>query len=138
VQIIKPLTFMNLSGRTVRAAMKWFKSDVMDLLVIYDDLDLPFGEIRLRQKGSPAGHNGLTSVIEHLGTQEVPRLRVGIGRPAIGDTTSYVLSRFRPDQEADLPHVINHASDAAQHWVERGIHDAMGKFNGVNILSVDE
>jgi peptidyl-tRNA hydrolase, PTH1 family len=138
VIILKPLTFMNRSGRSASAAMRWFKTDLEDLLVIYDDLDLPFGEIRIRPKGSPAGHNGLSSIIEHLGSQEVPRLRVGIGRPPHGDTISYVLSRFRPEEEADLPVVLNHASNAVLHLLEHGIHDAMGRYNGVNILAVED
>lgn len=138
LMVLKPLTFMNLSGRSVAAAARWFNTELDDVLVIYDDLDLPFGEIRLRTKGSPAGHNGLSSVIAELDSQEVPRLRVGIGRPSAGNSTSYVLSRFNPEEESELPHILNHASDAAIHWLTHGIDDAMGKFNGVNVLIVDE
>jgi peptidyl-tRNA hydrolase, PTH1 family len=138
VLILKPLTFMNRSGQSVGAAMRWFKSDLQDLLVIYDELDLPFGEIRIRPKGSPAGHNGLASVMDALGTQEIARMRVGIGRPPHGDTTSWVLSRFRPEEEADLPLVLNHASDAVLHLLEHGIEDSMGRFNGVNVLAREE
>lgn len=138
IEILKPLTFMNRSGQSVSAAMRWFKVELTDLLVVYDDLDLPFGEIRVRAKGSPAGHNGLSSIIEQVGSQEVPRIRVGIGRPPHGDTTSYVLSRFHPAEEVDLPYVLNHAADAVIHCLQHGIHDAMSKFNGVNVLSAPD
>ena len=133
VILVKPMTFMNLSGRSVSSALRWYKAQVSNLLVIYDDLDLPFGEIRLRPKGSAAGHNGLSSVVELLGTEEVPRLRVGIGRPSVGDTRSYVLSRFTREEEADLELVIDHAADAVVHWLQEGIAAAMNRYNGVNV-----
>lgn len=132
--VLKPLTYMNRSGQSVSAALRWFKTDLEELLVIYDDLDLPYGEIRLRRQGSPAGHNGLGSIIEQCGSREVPRLRVGIGRPSSGDTVSYVLSRFRPEEREELGTVVDHAADAAIAWFEGGMDEAMSKFNGVNIL----
>jgi peptidyl-tRNA hydrolase, PTH1 family len=132
--ILKPQTFMNRSGNSVSQALNWFKLDLDETLIIYDDLDLPFGEVRLRRKGSPAGHNGLSSVIEQCGSQEVPRLRVGIGRPSHGDTVSYVLSRFSKEEEQDLPAVIDHAADAVLTWIEADIDEAMGRYNGVNVL----
>src|SRR5690606_28245834 len=89
----KPQTYMNLSGIAVAQAARWYRVPTERILIIYDDLDLPFGRIRLRPGGSSAGHKGLQSVIEHLGTDRVPRLRVGIGRPAHGSCVSYVRSR---------------------------------------------
>lgn len=133
--VLKPLTYMNRSGQSVSAALRWFKSDLEDLLVIYDDLDLPFGEIRLRRRGSPAGHNGLSSIIEQCGSQDIQRLRVGIGRPSSGDTVEYVLSRFRPEERAELGTVVDHAADAAIAWFQEGMDEAMGKYNGVNVLA---
>jgi peptidyl-tRNA hydrolase, PTH1 family len=134
VTILEPQTFMNRSGNSVGQALQWFKLELDELLVIYDDLDLPFGEIRLRRKGSPAGHNGLSSIIQQVGSQDVPRLRVGIGRPSHGETVSYVLSRFSKEEEQELPTVVDHAADAVISWIEDGIDDAMRRFNGVNVL----
>ena len=138
VMLLKPMTFMNLSGRSVVQAVRWFDVEPEDLLVVYDDLDLPFGEIRLRARGSAAGHNGLSSIVEQMGSSDVPRLRVGIGRPSVGQSRSYVLSRFRPDEEAELPHVLDHAADAILHWLEHGLTETMNRFNGVNVLASEE
>ena len=134
VLVLKPQTFMNRSGASVSRALNWFKLELDQLIVIYDDLDLPFGEVRLRRRGSPAGHNGLSSIIEQCGSQDIQRLRVGIGRPTVGDTVSYVLSRFNPEEERDLPTVVDHAVDALLFWLDYGLDEAMGRFNGVNVL----
>jgi len=125
----KPQTFMNLSGTAVAQAARWYRVPTERILIIYDDLDLPFGRIRLRPGGSSAGHKGLQSVIEHLGTDRVPRLRVGIGRPEHGSTVSYVLSRFRPEEERVLPDVIALAANAALSWYKDGIDAAMNMYN---------
>jgi peptidyl-tRNA hydrolase, PTH1 family len=139
IGLLRPQTFMNRSGTSVSQTLNWFKVDPLDnLLVAYDDLDLPFGEIRLRRKGSAGGHNGLTSIIEQLGTTEVQRLRIGIGRPSRGDTVSYVLNRFSKEEEADLGLVIDHAADAALMWLTQGLDETMGRFNGTNVLAVPE
>jgi peptidyl-tRNA hydrolase, PTH1 family len=138
IALLKPQTFMNRSGNSVGQTCRWFKVELEQLLVIYDDLDLPFGEARIRRKGSPAGHNGLSSIIEQCGSQDVPRLRVGIGRPSHGDTVSYVLSRFSKDEESDLHVVIDHAADAVLSWLEGDMDSTMGRFNGVNVLSPPE
>ena len=93
--LLKPLTYMNLSGESIGPFMDYFQIGLDDLLVIYDDLDLPVGKIRLRQKGSAGGHNGIKSAIAHLGTQQFNRIRVGINRPSNGMAiTDYVLGRF--------------------------------------------
>jgi peptidyl-tRNA hydrolase, PTH1 family len=127
--LLKPLTFMNNSGQAVNETARWYKIPPERILVIYDDLDLPFRTIRLRSKGSAGGHNGLASVIQHLGTDRVPRLRIGIGRPASGSTVSYVLSRFGTEERAELPTVVRRASDAALSWLDDGIDVAMNRFN---------
>jgi peptidyl-tRNA hydrolase, PTH1 family len=138
VAILKPQTYMNRSGTSVSQAVRWFKLELDQILVVYDDLDLPFGEVRVRRKGSAAGHNGLSSIVQQCGSQEVPRLRVGIGRPSHGDTVSYVLNRFSKEQESDLATVIDHAADAVIAWIESDIDEAMGRFNGMNVLSPPE
>lgn len=129
VILAKPQTFMNESGQAVAQLVRWYKVPLERLLVIYDDLDLPFGTIRLRAEGSDGGHNGLASVQQHLQTQAFPRLRVGISRPASGSTVPYVLSPFSPDEQRQLPEVIALAADAALHWMEHGIVSAMNTFN---------
>jgi PTH1 family peptidyl-tRNA hydrolase len=126
--LLKPQTYMNLSGRAVREAVNWYHVPLDQLLVIQDDMDLPFGRLRLRTRGSAGGHNGIGSIIQQLGTQEFPRLKVGIGRgrqPA----EKYVLERFSPDQEQELPFVINAAADAAELWVREGAEAAMNLIN---------
>ncbi|MDI3341019.1 MAG: aminoacyl-tRNA hydrolase [Sphaerobacter sp.] len=131
VVLLKPQTYMNLSGNAVAPTARWYRVPLDRILIIYDDLDLPFGRIRLRPGGSSAGHNGLASVLQMLGTERVPRLRVGIGRPANGNTVGYVLSRFRPEEERRLPDIIALAADAALAWYQDGIDAAMNMYNRV-------
>jgi PTH1 family peptidyl-tRNA hydrolase len=128
VVIVKPQTYMNLSGHAVREAASWFHLPVQSILIVYDDLDLPFGTLRLRSSGSGGGHNGLRSVIEQMGTTEVPRLRVGIGRgrsPAI----SQVLSRFTPDEAQAMESIIDNAADAVQCWLQHDLAACMNEYN---------
>lgn len=127
--LLKPLTFMNNSGISVSQTAKWYKVPPERILIIYDDLDLPFGTIRLRARGSAGGHNGLASVIQHLGTSEVPRLRIGIGRPTKGSTVNYVLSRFSATEREALPAIIERAVQAANDWLDEGIEVAMNRHN---------
>ena len=105
---IKPTTYMNRSGEAVRAAADFYKVVPADVLVVSDDLDLPFGEVRFRAEGGSGGHNGLADLITHLGTKDFPRLRIGIGRSTM-DPTDYVLSRFTPDEEEQLPEILDQA-----------------------------
>jgi PTH1 family peptidyl-tRNA hydrolase len=128
VVLIQPQTFMNESGVTVREAVQWYKPTLDHVLIVVDDLDLPFGDLRLRAKGSAGGHNGLKSIIQHLGTQEFPRLRVGIGRGRSA-TVSHVLSRFAPDEEANLPKVVSRAAEVAELWVRNGVMETMNVAN---------
>ena len=110
--LVKPQTYMNLSGHAVREVVTWYRAVREDLLIVLDDLDLPFGILRLRADGSAGGHNGLTSVLEQLGSRAVPRLRLGIGRGP-HEAKTQVLSRFSPGEAQALPMVIGAAADCA-------------------------
>ncbi len=127
--LVMPQTYMNASGIAVSQIVRWYKASLEDVLIVYDDFDLPFGQLRLRARGSAGTHNGLKSVIGELGTQEIPRLRVGIGRGGT-QAKSFVLSRFSPEERERLPAIIERAADAVERWAERGIVDAMNLING--------
>lgn len=129
VVLLKPRTYMNRSGSSVAPAARWYRVPYERLLIVYDDLDLPFGQIRLRPSGSSGGHNGLTSVLDSLGTEDVPRLRIGIGRPEQRSAVAHVLSRFSAEEEAALPDLIALAADAVETWMREGIDVAMNRFN---------
>lgn len=129
VMLLKPATYMNESGRSVAAAWRYYKLDAADLLVVHDDLDLPVGQLRLRAAGSAGGHKGLDDVIRHLGTDAVPRLRIGIGKVHRDATVEYVLSRFEPEERPMIAAALNRAADAAECWLARGIEAAMNEFN---------
>ncbi|HPZ16536.1 MAG TPA: aminoacyl-tRNA hydrolase [Sphaerochaeta sp.] len=109
VFLLKPETFMNESGRSVRAALDYYNLEAEQLLVIHDDLELPFGTLRLQQGGGLGGHKGLRSIVQHLSDDSFLRLRVGVGRPVHGSVSSWVLSRFDPIEEALLPDLFNTA-----------------------------
>lgn len=127
--LIKPQTYMNESGHAVREALNWYRVDPEDMLVVVDDLALPFGQLRIRKSGSAGGHNGLRSIIAQVGTQEFPRLRVGIGRgPHKGK--AHVLSNFAPSEREHLPKVIDAAADAVELWMREGAIAAMNDVNG--------
>ncbi len=130
VFLLKPLTYMNLSGESVRPLLDYYNMTNDDLLVIYDDLDLPVGKIRLRQKGSPGGHNGMKSIIAHLGTNEFKRIRVGIDRPAPGiPITNYVLGKFTPDEKEPILEAIEQSAKACEAWIEKDFLQVMNEFN---------
>lgn len=122
--LVKPQTYMNKSGVAVREVINWYKAEPEQMLIVVDDLDLPFGQVRIRARGSAGGHNGLKSIFGLLGTQEIPRLRVGIGRGPNAPLT-HVLSRFAPSERADLEKVVRTAADLVEIWHDRGILDAM-------------
>lgn len=129
VVLLKPATYMNLSGESVRAAMDWYKFSLDDIVIIYDDLDLPAGQLRLREKGSAGGHNGIKSLIQHLGTQEFKRVRVGVDRPAPGsDIPNYVLAPFPKDQRPLVEESIDRSCDAVEFWLKVNFLDAMSRF----------
>jgi PTH1 family peptidyl-tRNA hydrolase len=126
---IKPLTYMNESGRAVRAMLEYYKiEDLSKMLVISDDINLPFGTVRLRPSGSDGGQKGLRSIIDVLGSQEFPRLRVGIGN-GFSDAAQYVLSPFKKGESKDLPDILDWAADAVEFFIRNGIDSAMSKFN---------
>ena len=129
VVLARPLTFMNLSGQAVRPLLRWYHVALPDLLVVYDDLDLPLGKIRLRQRGGSGGHKGMRSIIEALGSEEFPRLRIGIGRPRHGDPQDYVLSDFTPDESILMEGVYERAVNAIELFIAEGIVAAMNKCN---------
>jgi PTH1 family peptidyl-tRNA hydrolase len=134
--LAKPGTFVNLSGKSVAGLVHKHKILLSDLLVIYDDLDLPLGKIRLRQSGSSGGHKGMNSIISALGSEDFPRIRVGIGRPQ-GEKRSitedaivnYVLSDFNPQEEAIVKPVVAKVAEAIDCFLTQGIEAAMNKFN---------
>ena len=127
VVILKPMTFMNLSGQSVQAAMRFFKVPVERLLVVHDELDLPFGELRLKNGGGTAGHNGLKSIVAHAGGNGFLRLRVGVGRPAHGRADSHVLSDFNAEERERLADVTGAAVDFVLDVLSLGPIDAMNR-----------
>ncbi len=128
--LICPLTYMNLSGRCVRAAVDFYKLELDDLLIICDDFNLPVGRIRLRPKGSDGGQNGLSDVIRQLGSQDFGRLRLGIGRPPAGwDVPSYVTGKFSDHDREVMELAIPRAADATEVWLVDGMQQAMSQFN---------
>lgn len=130
VVLVKPMTYMNVSGQTVRGLVDWYKPNLQDLIIIYDDMDIPPGALRLRVKGSAGGHNGIKSIISHLGTQEFPRIRIGIGRPGAGhDVVNHVLSGFLPQERPLIEDAMNRAADAMLCIIESGFQQAMNRFN---------
>lgn len=131
VLLLQPTTFMNRSGPAVTYAMRQRQIALEDILLIYDDLDLPLGKIRLRAKGSSGGHNGMRSVIAALGTQEFARLRVGIGRSNQSDVIDYVLEPFSREEIPIIMQVVETASEAVAVWVSHGIAQAASQFNGL-------
>jgi PTH1 family peptidyl-tRNA hydrolase len=131
VMLLKPETFMNLSGRSVGQAVRFYKLTLADILVVCDDLSLPLGKLRLRSGGTDGGQKGLRDITAHLGTDQYPRLRVGIGDREAVDAADFVLSRFRNAERPVIDDALILASQAAAVWVTRGIDAAMNQFNGV-------
>ncbi|MBZ4221170.1 aminoacyl-tRNA hydrolase [Bacillus wiedmannii] len=130
VILLKPLTYMNLSGESIRPLMDYYKIDVEDFVVLYDDLDIPVGKLRLRMKGSAGGHNGVKSTISHLGTQEFQRIRMGIDRPKNGmKVVDYVLGRFTSEEIPDVSYSIEKAADACEEWLNKPFLQIMNTFN---------
>ena len=131
--LLKPLTFMNESGRAVQSVGHFYKASPAQTLVVYDDVDLPLGRLRFRTSGSAAGHNGIRSLIASLGSDEFPRLKVGIasadGRPAGERMVGHVLGKFRAEEQTELQIVIQRAADAVLSAVDRGLETAMNVFN---------
>ncbi|MBU6335417.1 MAG: aminoacyl-tRNA hydrolase [Chloroflexi bacterium] len=131
VVLARPQTFMNLSGQSVHGLAQWYRvATATRLVVVYDDLDLPFGALRLRERGSAGTHNGMRSVVGQLGTTEVPRLRVGIGAcPPQWNVADFVLARFSRDEEAAMPDITGRAADALDAVLREGVPQAMNRVN---------
>ena len=129
VILAKPRTFVNLSGEAVRYLLERFGAKPEQLLVVYDDMDLPLGKLRLRARGSPGGHNGVASITTALGTQGFPRLRIGIGRSADGDEVRYVLGPFTAEEEPVVKESLAQAVEAVSCLLDRGLDEAMNRFN---------
>jgi len=138
VWLLKPLTYMNRSGQSLRAAVDWLKLPLNSVLVIYDDMDLPTGKIRLRLSGSAGGHNGIRSAIAHLGTQDFPRLRVGIGQPFAKvpqrDATNHVLGWPSPEEARVFAKVLSFVVEAVEYSLLQGIEKAMSFYNGQTVV----
>lgn len=132
--LIKPQTFMNLSGRAVMQTLQFHKLPLTHLIVVHDDLDIPFGSVRLKQDGGHGGHNGLRSIMELLGRGDFIRLRIGIGRPLHGDTSGYVLGNIPPDQMEQMPRILDGGRDMLEMLFKDGLHKAMSLNNNRNFL----
>ncbi|MEA4924792.1 MAG: aminoacyl-tRNA hydrolase [Syntrophomonadaceae bacterium] len=129
VLLVKPLTYMNLSGKSVQPLMHWHKTDLQDLMVIYDDMDLPLGSIRLRANGGSGGHKGIKSIMERLATPDFARTRIGIGRPVDREAVDWVLGRFTAEDKDLIAQTVQKAADAVERWVTGGITEAMNAYN---------
>lgn len=129
VVLAKPLTFMNLSGQAVRPLFRWYRLELSDLLVVYDDLDLPLGRIRLRHKGGAGGHKGMASIIQAFGSEEFARLRIGIGRPDRGQPKDYVLGNFTQEERIVMENAYDQALAAIETFITAGIDTAMNRYN---------
>lgn len=126
---IKPTTFMNDSGNSARAVSKFFKIGHKDVLVVYDELDIEFGDIKLSFDGNSAGHHGIDSIIECLASAEFGRLRIGIGKPKVGDGSGHVLDDFLPGEKEKLGEVLDKGVDAVESYINDGITATMNRFN---------
>lgn len=143
VRLVKPQTYMNASGQAIRAVTDWFKLPPESVLVIYDDMDLPLGKLRLRLSGSAGGHNGMKSTIAHLGTQTFPRLRIGIGSPkqspvADKDTISHVLGRFSQNESELLAQTMQLVVEATEMGLKQGIAKAMSLYNNRTVEPISQ
>ena len=128
--LLTPLTYMNLSGQSVLATRDFYKIENENILIVCDDFNLPLAKLRLRPKGSSGGQKGLEDILRRLGTEELPRLRIGVGIPPPGrDPAGYVLSRFTKDEQSEIAIAIDRAAEAAAAWAELGIEAAMNRYN---------
>ncbi len=135
VMLAQPQTFMNLSGESVRGMLDYYKLDVDELIIIYDDISLPVGQIRVRPKGSAGGHNGIKSIIQHLRTEEFARIRIGVGaKPEGGDLVKHVLGRFSRAEDAMIRDVFSLAEEALLAMLEENVASAMNRVNGRKLV----
>jgi PTH1 family peptidyl-tRNA hydrolase len=130
VVIAQPVTYMNLSGESVRELADFYKVSNEEIIIIYDDISLDVGQLRIRKKGSAGGHNGIKSIISHLGSDEFPRIKVGVGdKPKDWDLADYVLSRFQGEEQAAIREALKNASDACKTIITSGMEEAMNIYN---------
>ena len=132
VMLVKPQTFMNLSGRAVSKVVSYYKIPLRDLLIVYDDLNLELGQVRIRKKGSTGGHKGIESIMQYLDSEEIPRLRIGIGNSSVDfnfNYVPYVLSNFNNEERDKIGEVIQLSTDAIKTVIEDGFEKAMRKYN---------
>ncbi|GAB4530255.1 MAG: aminoacyl-tRNA hydrolase [Pleurocapsa sp.] len=134
IRLLEPTTYMNRSGQAVRAAIDWYKIAPQSILVVYDDMDLPVGKLRMRLSGSAGGHNGMKSIISHLGSQNFPRLRIGIGK-SNGDkeTISHVLGKFSPQEAKIIEEILYISLKAVELSLKEGVEQSMNRYNGIAI-----
>ncbi|MEM8673097.1 MAG: aminoacyl-tRNA hydrolase [Cyanobacteria bacterium P01_G01_bin.67] len=134
VRLLKPLTYMNRSGQSVRAVTDWYKVPTQSVLVVYDDMDLPVGRLRLRLSGSAGGHNGMKSIISHLGGKDFPRLRIGIGKSdGKKATVSHVLGKFTPEESQTIEEILYVSIKAIELGLKEGIEKSMNRYNGFSV-----
>ncbi|MCI6188843.1 MAG: aminoacyl-tRNA hydrolase [Clostridium sp.] len=129
VILLKPYTFMNLSGESVREAIDFYKLTEEEVLIIYDDISLELGRLRIREKGSAGGHNGIKSIINHMGTDVFTRIKIGVGAPK-GDLVNHVLGRFSKEEVNILKQTLDAVTEATAEIIDNGAKEAMNKFNG--------
>jgi PTH1 family peptidyl-tRNA hydrolase len=130
--LVKPQTYMNLSGKSASKIVSYYRISFQDLLIVYDDLNLELGQIRIRKRGSAGGHKGVESIIQYLNSKDIPRLRIGIGKPSINsnfDYASYVLSNFKDNEKDKISEVIQLSTEAIKTVIEDGLVKAMRKYN---------
>ncbi|WP_421656810.1 aminoacyl-tRNA hydrolase [Leptothermofonsia sp. ETS-13] len=142
VRLLKPLTYMNHSGQAIRSVVDWYKLPPESVLIIYDEMDLPIGRIRLRLSGSAGGHNGMKSAIAHLGTQTFPRLRIGIGSAKEvhpnKDAVSHVLGRFSEEEAQIIAEVLQLVVEAVEYSLKHGVEKAMSLYNSRNLAQTQD
>ena len=131
VVLLKPQTFMNLSGESIYEAINWYKIPLANLIIIYDDIDLPVGKLRIRAKGSAGTHNGMKSIVEYLDDEDFPRVRIGVGKPVLKDLNlaNFVLSKFLEEEKPEIELSLRNSADAVKDIIQSGINVAMKKFN---------
>ncbi len=132
VILLKPTTYMNLSGESIREVMNFYKISEDQLIVIYDDISLPVGKLRIREKGSAGGHNGIKSIIANIGTEKFPRVKIGIGQPSYG-LVNHVLGKFSAEENEVLDKIIPVCSNAIGEMIKNSVKDSMNIYNGFKI-----
>ncbi|MFZ5945276.1 MAG: aminoacyl-tRNA hydrolase [Bacillota bacterium] len=129
ILLVKPQTYMNLSGQACIQLLNFYQDRIKDLIVIHDDLDLPVGQLRFKKDGGTGGHNGLKSIAQHLNSHEFNRLKIGIGRPRFAEVSDYVLTAFLPEEKKAIEDAVDEAVEGIEAWIKEGIDQTMNIFN---------